>query len=110
MLNNASNDFLSWLRDFPDAAIDAEYLPSRPYLQVYTSGTSGRPKGVVLSEENCLGQLTSLLLSIDLSLAQGDSIYEGLPLFHVGGIFISLLALNIGLTLRVCSKVLSRRI
>ncbi|WP_295870663.1 AMP-binding protein [uncultured Zhongshania sp.] len=102
--NNASNDFLSWLRDFPDAAIDAEYLPSRPYLQVYTSGTSGRPKGVVLSEENCLGQLTSLLLSIDLSLAQGDSIYEGLPLFHVGGIFISLLALNIGLTLRYAQK------
>ena len=103
-VNDASKDFLDWLRHFPEAVIDAEYVPSRPYLQVYTSGTSGRPKGVVLSEENCLGQLTSLLLSIDLGLTQGDSIYEGLPLFHVGGIFISLLSLNMGLTVRYAQK------
>lgn len=73
----------------------------RPYLQIYTSGTSGRPKGVVLSEGNALAQLSALLLSVDAALLPGEGMYQALPLFHVGGIFASLWGLSRGLTLRL---------
>ncbi|CAA0104129.1 Long-chain-fatty-acid--CoA ligase FadD13 [Zhongshania aliphaticivorans] len=99
-LKSENKPFLSWLRTFTAADFDHHYQASRPYLQVYTSGTSGKPKGVVLTEENCLGQLSSLLMCLDVSLARGDSFYEGLPLFHVGGIMVTLLALSRGLALR----------
>jgi acyl-CoA synthetase (AMP-forming)/AMP-acid ligase II len=94
------SSFLNWLAEYPEAAIAQTYLPNRPYLQVYTSGTSGKPKGVVLTERNALGQLSSLLMCLDVGLGRGEILYEGLPVFHVGGIMVSLLALNRGVSIR----------
>lgn len=68
----------------------------RPYLQIYTSGTSGRPKGVVLTEFNAVGHLLAVLLSVDAPLCAGEAMYQALPLFHVGGVFAALWALNRG--------------
>ena len=57
-----------------------------PLLIVYTSGTTGRPKGAVLSQK-------SLLCSADMSchmldLQATDRVLNVLPLFHVGGLNI----------------------
>ncbi len=96
---NVSSEFSQWLTEGSGQA--EEYIPDteKDYLQIYTSGTSGRPKGVCLTEGNCIGQLVGVLQSIDVPMAAGQSIYQALPLFHVGGIFVSILALNKGLKL-----------
>ncbi|HEY4022471.1 MAG TPA: AMP-binding protein [Pseudonocardiaceae bacterium] len=70
------------------AAIDdhAELTPVRdddPLLMLYTSGTSGRPKGVALSHANCFW--TNLSLSRTVPLTGDDVVLQILPQFHVGG-------------------------
>lgn len=92
-------DFWGWLDEQRPLSKPSGRDQAQDYLQIYTSGTSGRPKGVVLTPSNALGQLTAILLTMDVDFAPGDTLYEALPLFHVGGVFVSLWALNRGLHL-----------
>jgi fatty-acyl-CoA synthase len=66
---------------------DAEL--SDPFLIVYTSGTTGRPKGAVLSQEAVLWNAVISLHAHDFTPA--DHILNILPLFHVGGINIQMM-------------------
>ena len=57
-----------------------------PILLVYTSGTTGQPKGVLLTQ-NAL--LVNALNSVDMhELTPADHILTVLPMFHVGGLNI----------------------
>ncbi|GAA4095063.1 class I adenylate-forming enzyme family protein [Zhongshania borealis] len=91
--------FSTWLEQQSAARSDIQLAADRDYLQVYTSGTSGFPKGVVLTEGNCVSQLVNVTLSLDVAILPGERMYQALPLFHVGGIFVSLMCLSRGATL-----------
>lgn len=52
-------------------------------LMVFTSGTTGRPKGAVLSHANCFW--TNLSLDCVLPLGGHDVVVQVLPQCHVGG-------------------------
>jgi len=54
-----------------------------PLLLVYTSGTTGKPKGALLSHANCFW--TNLCFDRTTSLRDGDVVLQVLPQFHVGG-------------------------
>ena len=71
------------------------------YLQIYTSGTSGRPKGVVLTAGNCLAQSLALMAGTDVVFQPVESLYQALPLFHVGGVFCSVWAVSRGLSIQL---------
>lgn len=60
----------------PDAAV--------PFLICYTSGTTGRPKGAVLTQENIFWNAVNNTLALELTSA--DRMLTVLPLFHIGGI------------------------
>lgn len=49
----------------------------------YTSGTTGKPKGVMLSHRNLYANALNFLLSLDLKAS--DVLLHTIPLFHVNG-------------------------
>lgn len=55
-----------------------------PYIICYTSGTTGKPKGAVLTQRNMFWNAINNKLAINLT-AEDRSIVL-LPLFHIGGI------------------------
>ena len=55
-----------------------------PVLLVYTSGTTGRPKGAVLSQGAITVNARNAIHANDMSAA--DNALNALPLFHVGGL------------------------
>ncbi|WP_415242236.1 AMP-binding protein [Zhongshania sp.] len=96
--------FSDWLEQQSSVPAAISFAADRGYLQVYTSGTSGFPKGVVLTQGNCVSQLVAVTLTLDVSILAGESMYQALPLFHVGGIFVSLMCLSRGATLQLRSE------
>ncbi|MGD8191317.1 o-succinylbenzoate--CoA ligase [Brevibacillus ginsengisoli] len=57
---------------------------SCPYIICYTSGTTGRPKGAVLTQENMYWNAVNNVIALDL--CSTDKSLTLLPLFHIGGI------------------------
>ncbi len=55
-----------------------------PYIICYTSGTTGKPKGAVLTQSNIFWNAVNNKLAIDLT--SEDRCIVLLPLFHIGGI------------------------
>jgi malonyl-CoA/methylmalonyl-CoA synthetase len=58
--------------------------PDRPAMMLYTSGTTGRPKGVVTTHANIQAQVESLVQA--WGWREDDRILLHLPLHHVHGI------------------------
>ena len=71
-------------RDDGEPTDDADL--SCPLLIVYTSGTTGRPKGAVLRQEALLWN--GVMSQHMHSLTSDDHVLTVLPLFHVGGLNI----------------------
>lgn len=55
---------------------------------LFTSGSAGEPKGVVLSHRNVLGNVTQFSMMVNLT--QADSILACLPFFHSFGCTVTL--------------------
>jgi fatty-acyl-CoA synthase len=77
-----------------------EDAKSDPVLLCYTSGSTGAPKGVVLTQEALLCNALNSTHMHDLTSA--DRILTTLPLYHVGGLnILTLPALHAGATVEL---------
>ncbi|NOY46506.1 MAG: o-succinylbenzoate--CoA ligase [Deltaproteobacteria bacterium] len=70
----------------PDAEPEVSPRPDgdTPHILMYTSGTTGRPKGAVLSQGASFWNALNLQLALDFTSADRNLL--ALPLFHIGGI------------------------
>ena len=66
-----------------------EVAPTRPAMILYTSGTTGLPKGVMLSEAAIAADLDALAQAWEWG--PDDVLVHGLPLFHVHGLVLGVL-------------------
>ncbi|MFA3894106.1 class I adenylate-forming enzyme family protein [Rhodococcus qingshengii] len=84
--------------------VDPGTAEEDPAVVIFTSGTSGKPKGVVLSHRSLLSGL-QMLLDITRRLPHlvdetaGESALHTGPMFHVGGVQTLLRAICVGDTL-----------
>jgi fatty-acyl-CoA synthase len=80
-----------------------EDAKSEPLLLCYTSGSTGAPKGVVLTQEALLCNALNSTHMHDLT--SNDRILTTLPLYHVGGLnILTLPALHAGATVELHPK------
>ena len=69
------------IEDHPTSEIPAEVNESDVAYILYTSGTTGRPKGAMLTHKNIITNLFNNLF--ELHLKPSDKIMNPLPLYHI---------------------------
>jgi len=74
------------ISDFPTTALaGARLAADAPSTLLYTSGTSGRPKGVVVTELNAFWGSANFIMSNDLD--RRSVLLCDMPMFHTAGLF-----------------------
>jgi acyl-CoA synthetase (AMP-forming)/AMP-acid ligase II len=93
-------DFAEWVADASAADLGTASGPDDPLVQMYTSGTTGLPKGVVLAHRSFF-QVRNALADGGLDWIdwrEGDVSLIGVPGFHIGGLWWALQGFNAGVT------------
>ncbi|CAG0941417.1 partial fatty-acyl-CoA synthase, partial [Anaerolineae bacterium] len=67
-----------------------------PLVIMFTAGTTGRPKGAVLSHNNLFYDSCTVAMSTDWRW--GDRVLVALPLFHIGALIYVVINIHIGAT------------
>ncbi len=80
-----SRELHSWLDQQATQAPSVAVSPQDAVLQLYTSGTTGNPKGVVLSHFNALSLCTMNDTAAPHRASAGMAAIICAPLFHIGG-------------------------
>lgn len=82
----STDDLLDLVRSQADLAPEVAVEPDEPAAILYTSGTTGRPKGAILTHRNFWTNNVNWMLAVNYSGA--DVALTSAPLFHSGGMCV----------------------
>jgi len=94
--NTAWPDFAAWRDSRAGTPRSVLSAPADTVLQMYTSGTTGLPKGVELTNKNFLAFFSSFRQAGPGALSHGDVVLVCMPVFHVAGTNLGLAGLTAG--------------
>ena len=77
-------DKLRGLLTRPRTLPGASVSPNAPAVILFTSGSEGTPKGVVLSHRNILANIAQVAATIDFT--EADRVFNAMPMFHALGL------------------------
>ena len=95
----------SWQTRSSDVLDDFSYknkCPDNHSLIVFTSGTSGPPKGVIVTDRMILASAAGTALASDCNFDDNFLLWE--PLYHIGGVQALIMALVYGPKLTLVSR------
>ncbi len=85
-----------WLEGAEARDPELPVTPDDDVIQLYTSGTTGLPKGVRLTHGNYLAAFRLAAGAPGLNYDEGDIVLGAMPFFHVAGVNIALIAMASG--------------
>ncbi len=98
--------FTAWRDAAPDSEPQVEVVPEDVVLQLYTSGTTGFPKGAMLTHANGT-RFRAVLQKAELpwmNSEKGESIMLAMPYGHIAGVGGTLLAVHAGQEMIILSE------
>ncbi len=95
-----ADDLARWCEGVPDTAPALPYHPDEVVVQMYTSGTTGRPKGVQLANRSffALAQEMERMGDAWIGWTDADVSLLFVPTFHIGGLWWLVRGLALGST------------
>ena len=82
---------------------ESDTCPDAPVTLLYTSGTTGKPKGVIVTQRNAWA--TAFNFATVNGVTPGDVLLCDMPLFHVAGLFgVARAALFVGATVLISDR------
>ncbi|MBC7633067.1 long-chain-fatty-acid--CoA ligase [Aeromicrobium sp.] len=98
----------AWLAAGTPTDRQPEVTPDDICVVMYSSGTTGRPKGVQLSQHAMVEHSVNGLG--DTTYVEGDMLLVAMPMFHVGGTSYALLAPVVGVPGYIISEVAATKL
>ncbi len=94
LVGGARDEYEGWLgASEPDHDVHPA-APGDCFVQLYTSGTTGFPKGAMLTHAGMAAHAANVAADFDIDA--GSVVQVAMPLFHVGGTSYALLAIACG--------------
>ena len=87
--------FKQILNDMPADKIEIKRNLEDPMLMQYTGGTTGLPKGALLTGKNISDHLRQIQVWLDLR-AGDDTFLSAFPLFHLAGLALAMVSMAMG--------------
>ncbi len=87
LAENGSGSFSTYIPPVSSYGKDCPCAPDDVAAILYTSGTTGKPKGAMLSHRNLAVNGEALRTTWDFT--EGDILLHALPIFHTHGLFVA---------------------